>query len=356
MHEFDFSYNIIYFSSAILALFFAVSLDFKRFQSNKLGIYLTFIFLFALTVLVGNRPEEVGTDTVLYNWQYSHVDFMDDREPLFKLFIKILNLFSNDSQLLLLSMALLFYGLLGLFLLKSEKTTNVYLLFFFFFSLFTFKSLGINIIRQGVSLMFILNAYSFFSRKKWLQAGVFAIFALFFHLTSLIPLLLFTVVYFYGKNNILLVIYFLCVFLAFFNIGIVEIFSMFPFLSEFDPRFGYIENRMDAAYRIGFRPNFVIFNTIFLVIALYFRMKLSPAQMSSTKTNYDLLVRYFCISSSLFFLAFQIPYSDRWGIFSWIVIPLLCEPMISAEGNKKYGLILVLLFAGLYSVFAFAMN
>lgn len=356
MEEFNIAYNIIYFSAAIIGLFFALSLDVKKFQWNRIGYLLSLFFLLLLAILVGWRSEDVGTDTIMYSWQYNHVEHMDDREPVFKSLIRFLNVFSSNHQVLLVVMAVLFYSLFAIFLRYRNENVNTYLLFLFFLSLFSFKSLGINIIRQGVSLMFLLNAYNYYMKKKWTLVIFFSVFSLFFHLTSLLPLILFISAVQIRNVNFALSVFVFSLLLAAFNIGIVEIFSLLPFLQDIDPRFGYIENRHDADYQIGFRLSFVIFNTVFLAIALYVRKNLSRFQSQTVGNEFDNLLVYFSFTSALFFLAFQIPFSDRWGIFSWMVIPLLCEPLISSKSKNKYSLLLVIMFISLYSIFTYGFN
>lgn len=50
-------------------------------------------------------------------------------------------------------------------------------------------------------------------------------------------------------------------------------------------------------------------------------------------------------------MAFQLPFSDRWGLFSWFIIPFLISPVFYSpfvKGNIKihFVIMLVLIYIG----------
>ena len=104
----------------------------------------------------------------------------------------------------------------------------------------------------------------------------------------------------------------------------------------------------DGLYQVGFKPQFVAFTTLFLGIGLYMRRQ-SFMIASTWSTSYDQLLKYFISVSFLFFMAFQIPYSNRWGLFAWIAIPFIVLPCFSKDFKPKTAVIAFFIF--LYAFF-----
>ena len=74
----------------------------------------------------------------------------------------------------------------------------------------------------------------------------------------------------------------------------------------------------EFGYRIGFRPDFVLFNTLFFLLGIYiYKNKLEK------KERLFVVLKFYVLTSVVFFLSFYFPYSDRMGIISWIFIPLI---------------------------------
>jgi hypothetical protein len=83
----------------------------------------------------------------------------------------------------------------------------------------------------------------------------------------------------------------------------------------------------DTNYNIGFRLDFVTYNTFFLVLFLHFLNK------DSVKNIF--LLKYYILTSIIFFFNFYIPFSDRFGLFSWLIIPLLLYNIVNESYPEK---------------------
>lgn len=350
-------YNLIYFCTACLVIVSVLSLEIKKdlLLQNKLGGYLILFPLISLIFLIGFRQYDVGTDTENYYrdlWVGApEVNF--NGEFLFNLIVWVMQYFDLSYSNFLLLIAILFY----FFTYKSIKNytdlyrSNLFITFFSFISFFFFLSMSINVIRQGVSLSILLFAYSLWVNKKNNSLVLLLIFLSFaFHLTSIIPVLIFIFSFFISKIkifNILIFIYFLTIFISYLNYGFLNISPIFLDFLDGDRRVGYFVDE-DYGYNIGFKPQFVIFNTFFLLIALYIKRKLTDDYLV---TQYTTLISYYIFSSVILFMAFQLPFSDRWGLFSWFIIPFLISPLFYSpfiEGNIKihYIIMLFLLYIG----------
>jgi len=134
-------------------------------------------------------------------------------------------------------------------------------------------------------------------------------------------------------------------FLSYFNFSILNFSSVIESIlsGANDKRLSYLDPK-DLGYQIGFRLDFVLFNTIFLMLFLVVRKSLN-------NNFYDYLLKYYCLSSFLFFMAFQINFSDRFGLFSWFAIAPLLAPAFSKSFDKKISILILLMVFSLYIYF-----
>ncbi|WP_168389521.1 EpsG family protein [Acinetobacter indicus] len=358
--EFFYIYNMIYFCTACLVVVSALSAEIKKdiLVQNKLGKFLVFLPLVSLIFLVGLRGYNVGADTSNYYnklW-LGEPELNFNSEFLFDLLAIILRGFDLSYTFFLFLISILFYVFLYGALKKYTKQfeANLFFAFFVCISLFFFLSMSINVIRQGVSLSILLFSYTLWVERKsnfWVLFFVFL--ALSFHLTSIIPVLIFIVSILFSRYkyfNFLVLIYFFMILVSYFNYGFLNISPLFlDFLGE-DKRAGYFADD-DYGYQVGFKPQFVIFNTFFLLLFLYVKNRLKSDFLEE---KYTQLVCYYILSSIMLFMAFQLPFSDRWGLFSWIVIPFLVIPLFYSpfvKGNIKIHYILM--FITIYIGFNF---
>ncbi|KUG13361.1 MULTISPECIES: EpsG family protein [Elizabethkingia] len=357
---FDQLYNLLYGGIFLAVILSIISIDLKgkwggiAFFLNKIAILVVTI----LVLLVGFRAYDVGSDTAsyyLYNWSLG-VHSTVSTEMLFDIVIDLIKSLDFSFTFFLIIVALFFYINItkAFFNIGKFFKVNVFFLFFIFMSLFFAKSLAINVIRQGLSLSFLLLAYSIWLNNKSFKFYVFpVILAIITHSTSAIPLLIFLIsTYIRNKTNMkyLYVIYFLTIIFSFLNYGIL---SFAPFLKNIlagSYRANYITNESDL-YNVGFKPQFVAFNTVFLVFAYYIQSKLKGNSLIFNR--YKVIHIYFILSSSIFFMVFQIPYSDRFGLFSWIAIPILVSPLFTYDKSLlRYKTPIVLFFLLIYLFFA----
>lgn len=150
-----------------------------------------------------------------------------------------------------------------------------------------------------------------------------------FHLTAIIPIILFSITHFTQRIPLIyfVIVFMLAVLLSYANFGIKNISPFLLDILEGDKRTSYLEDK-DRNYQIGFRPQFAAFNTIFLLIFLYINhhIRIKP---------YNRLLKYYILASSLFFMAFQLNFSDRWGLFSWFAVPLLILPIYQYNSKLR---------------------
>jgi len=358
-NSFHLYFNLLYAITGYLAVLSSFSNEFKKdiLTQNALSQYLTFPVIILLSILIGFRAYDVGTDTGNYYyslWQ-QRPEIELNGEFLFPLIAIILQYFQLNFTYFLFLIAILFFY----FLYKALKNytqlyqANILMALFSSMSFFFFLSLSINVIRQGVSLAILLYAYTLIEKKSsTIKIILLCVLSLAFHQTSIIPILVYGLSYIISKkgNKIIIpmiLLYFLAVGLALANFGFLNV---APFLADLlggDRRTGYISGE-NYDYTVGFKPQFVAFNTFFLILSVYTLKRLNDKKL---KTSYLRLVIYFVITSILLFLAFQLPFSDRWGLFSWISIPFLVTPLfyspfVNGKIKIHFVLAMFLIFLG----------
>ncbi|WP_259014767.1 EpsG family protein [Emticicia fluvialis] len=322
----------VYLFMSILALVNALCLDFLRKRiKGELYIFNIFILLFFILIF-GFRDLEIGTDTWLYDWQYTNPEKVEYGFDFLMPYInKCLYLVSNNSTVFFLFMAFTFMVTFSLALksLSNYYQANWFLVCFSLFSFYFFYSLGTNIIRQGTALGFLMLAIVNYALNPGNKKLVFffAICSLGIHSTLIVAVFIFLLsillrriklIYFY-------LTYLLVIVAAALNIGIMQLEPIIGLLLVDDRRSSYLTNE-SVVYTVGFRPTFVLFNTFFLVIFMFIYRTLKEKS-----EPYKLIFIYYILTSVFFFFTFQIPYSDRWGVISWVCIPFLMAPLFSEK-------------------------
>lgn len=294
----------------------------KRAVINSL---LLLIYVFVNILLWGSRASNIGTDT--YN--YYHFFFYPSQrlvgftavfelfylEPLFKVLVFLSSRFQSYA-IFLFTVSIIINFSLYFFVRKvtrNDKYGSSLILFLTIASMFSFSSIQFNIIRNGISIGFFLIGFSYLFDKHWGKFILFSTIAFLFHHSILMPVLLASVAML--KRIPLwayLVYYFVAVGISLGGYGIHSI----PFWQDLglDKLAGYI-SLTETRYRVGFRWDFFLYNTFFLVVFLVLRRNGSQVYLG--------LLKYFVLTSGLFFLSFYIPFSDRIGVYSWIAVPVL---------------------------------
>ena len=351
--DFYLIFRLFYLFASFIALILATQLDTKKINLNKISTFFCIVLAVIICCIVGFRDYEVGTDTINY-YNYNWIrNFPPDSkaELLFYLIIDLVKRLKGSYTIFLITISIIFY----LFFTCSFKViakvfnANLYLIFFAFISFFFATSLATNIIRQGLALSILTFAYSLYLSydsvtKKYFLSKILPLLVISFliHTTSIIPILTILILI-VVKNKLdikyLFLLYTAGIVLSAANLGIL---TVAPFLKEFmgdDRRMTYLRDS-SSTYNVGFKPQFVMFNTLFLVLSIFIKDKISDYKL---KSKYNLSLKYYILMSFLFFMAFQIPYSDRWGLFSWIIIPILLTPYFSRSTKMKLNTVIVLL-------------
>tara|TARA_B110000908_G_scaffold159707_1_gene202193 strand:+ start:298 stop:1416 length:1119 start_codon:yes stop_codon:yes gene_type:complete len=325
--------SYILFGSFILKLLIGRVEKFKRNDRNILITYVIFLMLFA-----GTRAKNIGVDTGNYYLYFFipatragnifDVFTILNTDFLFELIIS-LTAWTNNYNIVLLTIAIVLNVLLYKFVREFTDYGNrgsSLLLFLTIASGFSFINLEINIMRNALAIGFIFLSINYAIKENYYKCALLLITALLFHRTSIIlAVIIFAIVF---AKKVPLKYYYAFYLLAILLSAVGFGFHSISFLAELgNEDLSNLSYEGETNYRIGFRLDFVMFNTFFLILFAKF------TNLNSYRESF--LIKYFILSSVVFFFNFYIPFSDRFGLFSWLIIPLLLFDIVNKKFPKK---------------------
>ncbi len=326
---FNLRYNFIYYITAFITLIFVVEFYLKNRTYTKIQYYFFAILLLVITFFFGTRGEFVGIDTpnnVKYFTGKVKINNLSDLKDIGIYFISILiSKISKNIDVFLTAIAVLYIIPIHSSI-KNLKLKNPLIFFFFLFSLFFFKSMGTNTIRQGLAFSIFLYGLTIYLKDKKVVAYILFAISFIFHASIIIPIVIFLAALRIKKLKWPFLIYGLCTILAIANLKANTILGQIPIVNIL------VEERLDTYYidkgnyRIGFRPDFWLFNTIFTVIGYITLKNIDKFNSVFLSKNYKVFFVAYVLLSSFFFLMFSARFSDRFGFLSWMFIPLLLLP------------------------------
>lgn len=298
------------------------------------------IFLLGFAILFGTRDYTVGSDSLRYaehfDWisraSYTEViDRYSDTDLFFFLATKpIIEVAGTRGAFLVIALFLVSaivwlclhlpprYLLLGLLLYATMPT---------------FHQLGVNVIRHGSAVAALLIGMVFLLRNRLIGTIAWYLVALFLHASSIIFILLSALSRFVSLR-FALITFVTSVILAISGIGIDTILTgtglnSIPLLQDrIDP---FLEGEIGRNYRIGFRFDFFLYTIAPMLTVLVMGSTTAKRKrgkhLVGSKTIIDQPVTYvaklYILLSAFFMLTFSLPYSDRFGLFAWMLAPWL---------------------------------
>ena len=303
-----------------------------RNDKNLLILYIIFFVVFA-----GTRANTIGTDTNNYFYYFfipaTQVGVLEMFERLnsgilFELLLSIsvlVNFFTVFLFIVALVMNIAFYKFVRKFT-NNGKDGSSLILFLFLVCNFSFLNLELNIIRNGLAISFILIGIHYVLEQNLKKSLLFFGIAFLFHRTTIIPFVLIMIIWKFKEIPLkyYLVFFVLAIGLSAAGFG----FHSLSFLAELgNEDLASLKFTGETEYKIGFRPDFVAYNTMFLGLFFLF--------IKSTNAKGMLLLKIYILTSATFFLNFYIPYSDRFGLYSWVIIPLLFYNIINESFPRR---------------------
>lgn len=315
--------NFIYLLIAFFAFLFL--LDDKNKNKQYFNIVLISFFSILFIILFGTRESNIGTDTLSYLKNYKKIvenslDLESSSDTVFYLLSKFNHFFLYEQETILLLMSFVYVTYISLFCIHYSKKDS-YFLFFIFSSLFFFYNLGINILRQGLAVSFFLFSLTYLKKRS--LRNLYFVLAILSHVSSITLILIFSISN-YLKLKLALIILAISIVLSYLKFDFNFILNYIPIFKRF-MKYTNEDGYLASMYDVGFKPKFVLFNLFFLIVGLL----IDKYIIKNEDKFYNKILITFCLISSVFFLCFNIPFSDRIGIYSWCLIPLIIIPVFS---------------------------
>lgn len=303
-----------------------------RNDKNLLILYIVFFIVFA-----GTRANTIGIDTNNYYYYFfipaTQVGVIEmfarlNSGILFEIILSgavLVNFFPVFLFSVALIMNVTFYKFVRKFTNYGKDGSSL-ILFLFIACSFSFLNLELNIIRNGLAIAFILFAIHYALEGNLKKCLLFFGIAFMFHRTTIIPFVLVMAIWKFKDIPLkyYLIFYVLAIGLSAVGFGFHSLSFLASLGSEDLASLKFVG---DTEYKIGFRPDFVGYNTLFLGLFIFF--------IKSTNAKGVFLLKIYILTSAIFFFNFYIPYSDRFGLYSWVIIPLLFYNIINESFPKR---------------------
>ncbi len=323
------------------------------------NIIISLLSLFYI-LFIGLRDSSMGTDTARYVSYFEYVLHIDslteyingvrDAGIGFFLIAKIATFFSANPQLYLLVLAC-FYILLCVRFVYEISHRNRLLLLFAFIACFFFYSMGVNVLKSGIALMFILNGVSADIKQKRIK-WLFFTMGFLVHATSILFIAAWFVLKWLKKFKLKTAysVWGISVVLSAAGFGLKAILNAIniSFIQAFITDYGYSSyvEGSNTSYTVGFRLDFTVFSLAFIVFGVWMYKKIKDE-------TYRRLLCCYILLNAFFVLAYDVPYSDRIGLISWVLIPvILCYPFVQhkiAYNRKIFSWYAFTLGVGIFS-------
>ncbi len=342
-------YLLIIFLTTILTYFAE-----KKFKINKFktGLFLIIIASLLYSIFAGLRTVELGYDTKLYLLRiYNNINNLnisqfikylpnENLEKGFTIYIYLLTRIQHNINFVMFGAQLIVTICFFIFSYHYKNKVSMTIMTFIYgctLYLFTF-----NIIRQSISLGFVLLMIISLDKKKKASSIFFFIIALSFHNSTvfalIIPLFNFInekskmsnktkfVLYFLGIIATFLTVFFYSqIIKSLYNLGILS-YRYFDYINESNTNY---RSTIDIEYSLLFMKIMII-----LIGLLYFKAKhISTEEKNENKKWFIMLIFDLIIT----FLSFKLANTDRLSWYIYYPALFIFSPrLVNCFKNDKY--------------------
>jgi len=203
-----------------------------------------------------------------------------------------------------------------------------------------FYSLSLNVLRQGIALVFVLYALDAEITNRRLRSLVMLFGGIAFHASSVIYLpVILALRWRLTSLRCLLAIWFVCV--ACSAVGLPQqiintLESLIPasIQAQYPYYFSYLTGQLAQDYDTGFKLRFLLFSSLPLAGFLAVRwLGFRPGK------DFHYVLRVYLAVNALFFFFGYIPFSDRIALLSWQLMPILAVGLTPPHARVAASLI-----------------
>tara|TARA_R110002049_G_scaffold190301_1_gene358951 strand:+ start:5959 stop:7071 length:1113 start_codon:yes stop_codon:yes gene_type:complete len=194
---------IVIFIILLAGIWFSLESSRNSYEQRR-KLYVRFV-IFILILQSGLRNWAVGADTYQYylrweqvkitSWQDIFNSFFSgaEKDPFYTLFEKVIQIFSEQYQIFLLVIAVIFMAALGGFILKNTTRISHAALAFLLYMGYFYGFFSITGLRQTLATAFLLWSYEYIKKEKLIPFVILVLIGGLFHVTALVFLPLYFV-------------------------------------------------------------------------------------------------------------------------------------------------------------------
>ncbi|GAB6866666.1 hypothetical protein JCM10556A_33430 [Bacteroides acidifaciens] len=246
------------------------------------------------------------------NYDVSWEEILAESEWMFQGYQKVTS-FLGEPQYWFVLTALI-YVFNNYIVAKRLAPKSVFLLLLAMLGAFCFRGYGVNTIRAGLALSFVLVGLTYY-RNIW-KVLVFFFIAYHIHHSTAIPIAAFLVARYYNRPKFFYYFWFLCIVLSAAMGGFFTgLFSSWG--NEFDSRTSYLTT-VETHYNVGFRIDFVLYSCLPIIIGYIYQNRLYYKN-----EFYSLIHSTYIIANAFWVLVIRANFSDRFAYLSWFMYALV---------------------------------
>ena len=322
----------------ILGLFYSIKIynfNNKQLLYNQNNFSIALLVSFIIFLFFGFRPFDSPFFGDTFNYAQSFVQIQQNPEVAYYdlihnenkdvLFTLLMIFFTSFSDVSLFFIVIsFFYVMLTLWSCKRLFPNNPYGILLVFLTSFSFLSYGVNGIRNGLALSFILLALSFINKnnKSNIIAIMLCLGAFGFHNSAALPAIMLFISAFFIKNfNLSLLFWIFSIFISLiFGNSVASVFEGLGFDDRLDKYITGIdeEELMESFSRSGFRWDFLLYSCIPIIIGYYVIIK-----CGIRNKTYELLLNTYTLSNAFWVMVITAAFSNRFAYLSWFMYPLV---------------------------------
>lgn len=317
-------------------LFFVMTMPSKDIPriSNIVSVVIGILAVF----LLGAAPtlDSVGTDRPQYAYMFDHAEeylLYGFRDIGFVYFAKLCGILTGSHQGGFLISALIYVGATIYFCRKSSPDRYLIMVLLCFLSL-GYTNHSYNILRAGLSLSFLLVAFSKGQHK--ILSLLLCLVAASFHISALLVIVGYLTTRGIWKTKFLY-LFWIVVLIGLLG-GIFDSFSQYAeffSLSE-EERFDYYLSGNDREYKVGLRLDFISYSLFPILVGGYYIYK-----KDFKDVYYVHIYNTYLFCNACWLMISKIAFNDRVAYLSWVFIPfILLYPILNSNQgdtitNKK---------------------
>lgn len=321
-------YLWVYGAFTIIYIFWLTTkpnVPFKQYSNPPI---LEFIIAIIAILLIGFTPviNQEGDDRTIYantfnNFLYDGMEIPEDqKDQFFYGYQKLSSSFLPNYTWWFIITAIIYVANYFISCLKTFKQLAFPALLMVFIS-FGFYGYGVNTIRAGLALSFIVLAI--FNYRNFYVFIPALIIAYFIHNSTGIPIIALILSRLFNKTFVYFILWFIAIGVSFvagnyFNLLFEDL--------VIDNRASYFTD-INENYKQGFRWDFVIYSLIPLVIGYYYIfVKHFKSQL------YALIYNTYILANIVWVLVIRANFTDRFAYLSWFLIPfILIYPLLKGK-------------------------